>query len=231
MLHNDDIEYIENSLFEYREMKYYEYVVATSILADSQWNNSSTIPVTTVSLFNPSQGTSNTTRKGNKCAIVRIEMRGNLFSGSTIISGGYPPAFQVRLILVRWKPCHGAIPNPSKIIDEGSNSAPYYGYINAFPRWNGEPNPNYEILESQIFDMKEFAFRNTAIGVVSQFVIKPIHWIIEPTEPILVEFNDGTSGTITDINTNSFHFMLNTSDGTIVCACNSRFRFYFKDVQ
>lgn len=209
---------------------YYDSKAFTALSGSTSWTSSDVSPTAAGCLFAPQQGQTSRTRIGNKVALYSLDVFGVLYlQGSTGGTGSATiPACKARVVIAWDRQCNSAAaPSSANVFETYGNTLT--NFVDALQSVNTFGSMCFVYDKSFCFN-KRATNRLYIAGGSATVALAGATQCFKACldfskDPIIVNFNSGTSGTITDVVDNNFLIYANAVGTTCNIAYCVRAKF------
>lgn len=170
----------------------------------------------------PAVGDGEQNRDGKRILIDMVEVKGNIIGNAFELQAGPSSSMKVFVALVLDTQSNGAQLNSEDVFKNAAANVD----TNASPLRNLLFGSRFRVLKHELFDMDTKTLSHFAVDSFSWAARGcPFEWFIPFKEPLVVNFNAGTTASIANVVDNSLHIIAfaTKADGTI--SYNARIRF------
>jgi len=190
----------------YSETKYFDTERANTNIASvfsSNWSTSACDPATINTLFAPTPGTGYNNREGRKCWVKALKIRGFIRWGNAANLTAGETGDLARIILVQDKQTNGTQLTGDLVIESGTASTD--------PVISDFQNPNnfgrFKVLSDKVYRRPPLPIAYDGTNMEASGATTPFKIFKKFRRPVMVHFNEKTTGHVDDIVDNSWHIL------------------------
>lgn len=210
------------------ETKYFDAEkTATAVAASADWTGTEYDPGTLNTLFAPVKGTGINQRVGRGVQVIKIRIRGMIYTSAQVDQTAADAASYIRLALVQDTQTNGAQAQGEQIFQDPTAASAF----NAACAFQSLDNlGRFKVLKDKILTIQNPNISYDGTNMEQQGLVRPFKMNCVFKSPVVVHFNETNGGTVADIVDNSWHVVANTSNAIQAPTIVYQARVYYKDI-